>query len=825
MRDVAAHHPEATRLCILLARDLPPRDSDDDSFDVVPVKALGLPSGEDFLFDCDLPELLCASLPWIFEHLFSRGHDFVVFIAPPIRLYRSLDASLLLLETSADVVVTPHFISPVQGEVSLSSKRQPIPDTCSPDFFAIRRSDNTRQFLHWWRQGPIESRWLELLPALCDRVVFLRHPGYNVAPWNVRERRIRVGPDGRLRALDQELVFFNFGDFSPEDPLRLMASPSFRVSDPTILQLAIDYSKDLQAFGSDWYTHQPYVFGMFSDGGFVTSAERRQYRRVSSLRTACGGDPFAHPELLRLKPERPMDDAVLPSTFTEIAQQWRLQNLSEQLLGRPASSSELLAWQPWIRSRSGMIRLLLAIGLCREARRTPGWLARLLDYIARSPMADGPLREFALQPLIHLLSLAATVFPMLAYRPCVRSDESLVPLPHPKQAKRHRAPSFSARTSSDTTPGLNIFGHFSREIGIGEAARSLARSCREASIPVCRVDVDELFTDSARPKPEIIPSGVSSHPIDVLYFNADVTLAAGRYLRALGHHSGYRIGFWHWEQPTLPKRFHEALAELDEVWVPSAFVHEAIASIAPVPVVTIPHAVHFTPTPGVRRSDFGLPQDKCLVLVMYDFHSFQERKNPSAAIAAFRAAKVTEPSLALVIKTINAQHHQRERQELEESLRDLADVTFIDAALSRQQAWDLEMCCDILLSLHRAEGFGLILAEMMFLGKPVVATGWSANMDFMNASNSVPVAFRLEPLARPVGPYEAGIPWAEPDVDHAAAALRRLATDRDLAASLGGNARDTILQTLAPAVIGRRVRDRLDVISRWFPRAAALPPR
>ena len=186
--------------------------------------------------------------------------------------------------------------------------------------------------------------------------------------------------------------------------------------------------------------------------------------------------------------------------------------------------------------------------------------------------------------------------------------------------------------------------------------------------------------------------------------------------------------------------------------------------------------------------------------------------------------KAAEPSLGLVVKTINAGQHPRERQDLEQTLRGVPDVTFIDAALTRQQTWDLEACCDILLSLHRAEGFGLIVAEMMLLGKPVVATGWSANMDFMDESNSVPVSFTLAPLPRPVGPYEAGIPWAEPDIDHAAAALRRLATDRDLAVRLGRAASESIRRTLAPEVVGRRVRERLDVIRRCFPRAGAVPP-
>ncbi len=129
--------------------------------------------------------------------------------------------------------------------------------------------------------------------------------------------------------------------------------------------------------------------------------------------------------------------------------------------------------------------------------------------------------------------------------------------------------------------------------------------------------------------------------------------------------------------------------------------------------------------------------------------------------------------------------------------------------------WDLQSCCDILLSLHRAEGFGLGPAEMMFLGKPVVATGWSATMDFMDADNSMPVRYELVPLAESVGPYDAGPLWAEADVDHAAWCLGRLAEDPALATRIGARARESIRSTLDPLVIGRQVAERLEVIARW----------
>ena len=836
MQSVAQHHPEVDRFCVLVSRDTAQADALRDEFTTIPLASLGLPGGDDFLFQYDTPELASVAQPWIVDHMFSRGYDTVVFIASHIRIYQPLRDAFRLLDTTADVVLTPNFNAAIAG-----ARHPDAPDaadvpgmgTCTPDFLAVRRTQNTCRFIRWWQEQlhgtnvlPMkDQRWHDLIPAMCGRTVILRHQGYNVTPWNLEERRVHIECTGQFRADDETLVFLNFSGFNPELPDTWPHSQAMHDASEDVVQLTREYAEALQALASAWYAGLPNEFAVFSDGSRVTHAERLRFRRNETLRRACAGQPFSRPDLLRIEPPAMAEEDKIASSFSALGEMGRLQGLSEQLLGRPATPAEIGAWRPSMRSRLGMARLLVAMGLSREARRTPGWLARLLRYVAHSPMAAGPVRDYAVLPLIRLLQLGARVFPGLAYRPCLRSDDAIAPEPHPRTTRGHFAPSTRSERSGHGTPGVNILGYFSRELGIGEAARSLAGSCDAAGIDVTRIDVGELFDAPASTIGESSVPRPAHRSIDILCYNADVTLAAAQHLRAIGHHSRYRIGFWHWEQPILPLRFHEAFAEVDELWVPSTFVQEAISPVAPVPVVTIPHAVRFTPTPGVHRTAFGLPQDKCLVLVMYDFHSLQERKNPQAAIAAFRQAKAAEPSLGLVIKTINAQHHQRERQELQEALRDVPDVTFIDAALPRQQTWDLEMCCDILLSLHRAEGFGLILAEMMSLGKSVVATGWSANMDFMDESNSLPVAFELKPLPRSIGPYEAGVLWAEPDIDHAAAALRRLVTDRDLAARLGHHARETIHRTLDPQVVGARVRQRLDVIDRWFPRVGAVPPR
>jgi glycosyltransferase involved in cell wall biosynthesis len=260
-----------------------------------------------------------------------------------------------------------------------------------------------------------------------------------------------------------------------------------------------------------------------------------------------------------------------------------------------------------------------------------------------------------------------------------------------------------------------------------------------------------------------------------------------------------------------------AFAHVDEVWVPSTFVHDAVAPFSPVPVVKIPHAISFEPSPNASRSQFGLPADKMLALVMYDFHSYQYRKNPQAALAVFRQAAAYRTDVALVIKTINGQHHAQAREALKASVADLPHIVFIDDFFTRQQTWDLQACCDILISLHRAEGFGLAPAEMMYLGKPVIATGWSANTDFMTADNSFPVRYQLKPLEQAVGVYPAGQLWAEADIDHAAHCLTRLLDDPGLRHRTGHQAAVDIRRQLSPEAVGALVRQRLSLLGLWCP--------
>jgi glycosyltransferase involved in cell wall biosynthesis len=276
----------------------------------------------------------------------------------------------------------------------------------------------------------------------------------------------------------------------------------------------------------------------------------------------------------------------------------------------------------------------------------------------------------------------------------------------------------------------------------------------------------------------------------------------------------YNIGFWHWELPEFPEEWTGSFKLVDEVWVPSRFVQDSIARKSPVPVVRIPHAIEINCPPDIDRRYFNLPES-FLFLAMYDVYSQQERKNPRSVIEAFQ--KTFGPgdfSAGLVLKVTNPRYQPEEISQLKEMVGSYKNIYLIDEVLKRQELNALINVIDCFVSLHRSEGFGLGLAEAMYLGKPVIGTNWSSNIDFMNSQNSCPVNYQIIKVGQDHGPYKAHQFWAEPDVEHASYFMKKLATDSHFHQMIGSSGQKTIHTEYSPKVVGRMIKDRLERLSR-----------
>lgn len=834
LQSVAQHHPQAQRFCVIVDRDLGPAGELADEFSAIPISALPLPDGDDFLFQYTVLELNTAVKPWALEYLMDQGFEQVLYIDPDIRLYQALDHVTGLLEEAADIVLTPHLTAPMTDDRHPSELDIRLAGTYNLGFCAMRRSDNARRCLHWW-QGKlrhdcvvaiergifVDQSWMDLVPTLFERVSVLRHPGYNAAYWNLAQRPVTRDEQGHWKVLGQTLHFYHFSGLNPRDPAPVSKHQnrlSFENIGADAKALHEDYAQAVMANGLPRYAALGYAYDRYDDGSPILPADRSRFRLNAELRAACEGQPFAHPQ--RINPDHvpTVGDLSLDPVHVQ-----KVQSTFVRLLGRTPERAAILHFAQMMGTPRGMLRAVVAIGTSPEARSRPGWLRRLVqlahDVRQTPPWAKAPLR-LVLGLMRRAGAMARAVAPdglPVPSGPAVAPEQRHLVL----RQQRSTEPPARAVDQLAGPMGLNLVGYLKAELGVGEAARSLARACAAVQLPFSVFDVsyqspnrhgDDTVLHLAQPGP---------FPVDLLYVNADQTaMTAQHLLSERGHAPRHTIGFWHWEQPVLPTRLHGAFAHVDEVWVPSTFVHDAVAAVSPVPVFKVPHALAVQASPGAQRERFGLPPGRLLVLMMYDFHSYQYRKNPQAAIAAFRRAAQATPGMVLVVKTINGAAHPQAVQELRQELQDLPDVVFIDHFLSRQETWDLQACCDVLLSLHRAEGFGLAPAEMMHLGKAVVATGWSANMDFMTAENSMPVRYELKPLERDLGAYGPGPLWAEADVDHAAWCLQQLARDPAARQALGARAAADIRRQLSPEVVGQAIRQRLQALGHWYPHLA-----
>jgi glycosyltransferase involved in cell wall biosynthesis len=269
------------------------------------------------------------------------------------------------------------------------------------------------------------------------------------------------------------------------------------------------------------------------------------------------------------------------------------------------------------------------------------------------------------------------------------------------------------------------------------------------------------------------------------------------------------IGYWAWELPVVPPDWRAGVRFVHEAWVLSRFTASAIEPLLPgrVRVVTPPVAVAPPEPSALDRAAFGLPEGAVVVLVSFSLASSLERKNPLQAIAAFRAAFGARADRVLVLKVGNPGDFPADFDRLRAAVADAPNIRLETRILPPRDSHALTRAADIVLSLHRSEGFGLIPAEAMLLGKPVIATGWSGNMDFMDNDTGALIGYRLVPARDPRGVFEApGAVWAEPDQQEAVAELTRLADDAEARAALGGRARQAVIARLGPESLASALR-------------------
>ncbi len=664
----------------------------------------------------------------------------------------------------------------------------------SDTIIGVDGGPEARGFLQWWanhleamlgsldgaeaRGRPEDRPWLarmlELAPARFATVV-LDDPGCNVSAWNLHERVLESTPAG-VTVDGEPLRFMDLAGFEPDHPYRLSATASrVRVSrSATLRELCTEYAAELRQAG--WRASKDsYEVGRRLANGLIYD---EVLHMLHSRATALGehfGDLFAD-----------------------------------------QGSQAFTAWLAGPAPR-GAAHGITRYVFYRVLRERP-------DVMRVYPDLDGPdgaeyvawCRAFGGEEL-EIPERFMPVLPSPEEIGGQAGDERERPEPEP-----------SRLSSPPACPAVRVSGYLGHALGLGSAARGYAQALKVVGVPTSTATValehmqlpDELDADYGRHEFEdLLHDGL--HGFELVAVNPDelpafVDRVGKRYFH------GPRIGIWGWETNSIPARWAPAFDLVDEIWVYSRFMAENIGAATSVPVIALPPPVQ-APALASEPLRLGVP-DGYLFLFVFDYLSTIQRKNPVGLIEAFKRAFEPGEGPQLLIKTINAPLRPLAEEAVLWAAHGRDDIHVIDRSLSGAERDGLMAACDCYVSLHRSEGFGLTMAEAMAIGKPVIATGYSGNVDFMNAANSYPVDYEIGLVGSDCEIYPADGEWAQPSVEHAAQLMRRVVERPEEAAAIGARAREDIARELSPQATGAAMRARLEELSGSTPRLPDYHP-
>jgi len=365
-----------------------------------------------------------------------------------------------------------------------------------------------------------------------------------------------------------------------------------------------------------------------------------------------------------------------------------------------------------------------------------------------------------------------------------------------------------SKLGSNEEAGINVMGYFQGEFGVAESARNFVLAIKKAGIQHALNNVtatahgnrDKTFEKFETKNP---------YPVNLVVVNADETKSIYHQFGPNYFSNKYNIGVWAWELSEFPETLAVNLRYYDEIWALSSFVANSISKLSPIPVLKITCPVELDEKKLVpNREKFGIKSKAYVFLFIFDFFSVFERKNPLALVNAFKKTFGEDENVLLIIKSINGSKFLSEKNKLLTACV-APNIRHIDGPMDKEDLLSLISSVDCYISLHRSEGLGLTLVEAMYAKKPVIATYYGGNTDFMSEDNSFPVKYNLIELDKNYGPYKKGNVWAEPDIDHASYLMRHVYENQQKAKKVGEKASTHIKNHMNYKITGGEILTRI----------------
>lgn len=370
--------------------------------------------------------------------------------------------------------------------------------------------------------------------------------------------------------------------------------------------------------------------------------------------------------------------------------------------------------------------------------------------------------------------------------------------------------------------GWNISGYLDTESGVGESARGFIRVFDKIKTPVNLNNIEQPWL--RREDKTYANRFTKGHQyyINLICVNAEQAKPVIETQLGLNYvKNKYNIGYWYWESDIFPEAYEESFRTFNEIWTATSYVQSAISLKSPKPVICIPPAFISPKISSIPRFNFkkySVPVENkdFIFLNIFDSASIWQRKNPFGLIQAFSKAFSGKPGIKLIIKTTQIKKsdiYSKLKQEIGQNKQ----IYLVDGYLKNVEIMSLLNDAHCFVNLHRAEGLGVPLINSHLLGKPVIATNFSANKDFETAENSFLVNFKPYILDKPIGPYPKDTSWADPDPDHAAFQMKKVyEMDASSLAKISQRGKQEVEYFFSPQRIARLINLRLPTINKFF---------
>ena len=744
-------------------------------------------------------EFATAVKPFVLEALFNNDYKSVLYFDPDIEVFDNVNEIYETVE-NGNIFLTPHSTVPMPRKQENPSEYDiMVSGIYNLGFIGV--PSIRLDFLKFWQERLrrdcisdienalfVDQKWIDFVPGMYPTHIS-HETCYNVAYWNLNQRDLEF-QDGKYLVDGKPLKFFHFSGYNPLKPYILSKYQSFNPLKPisrnsTLKQICDSYKEKLIESNFLVTSKEEYKFDRTPSGIKLSEPIRRLYR-YELLRSE-------NPEINLKEPPNPFIDKEetfiswlnKPATYFSAGKYasstsgGRLKAI-ETLLGNGRASESLVLLLRKLKASTRRLRqdsptttpqTNLYDDLVPSVYHKTLWQLRedlmavfpdpcntdkvaFLDWLANYGTSEGVP--------VELTSGVKKTSQLKTFDPQTKKEISI-------------APSFWATCPVEDF-GVNLFGFFSSESGTGEEARNLLKAVDVAQI---RYSAYESIATVSRKSIPFSSWGESlkNFKTNLLTINADIldTFANDAGSALFNNHKN--ISLCAWEVEGFPSSQEKKLHLLDEIWACSTFAKESIANATSKEVYAFSLPVELpTNIEPFHREIYGIPENNFVFLFCFDFLSVFERKNPLGLIEAYVKAFKEDENVSLVLKCVNSKiMPQHAREVFEETLK-RRDIFVIDQYLNSDKLHSLLNGVDAYISLHRAEGFGLTIAESMALGKPTIATQYSGNLDFMNQQNSFLVPFTKVKIPDSAIPYNGCGKWANPNTDDASDIMRLVAS-------------------------------------------------